>query len=70
MTAKKQGKPVKFDMSFEEALGRFAQTSPKEVSDAIARSLAEKMKAATKRIDDAREDIKRGARSGKKRFRL
>jgi len=70
MTAKKQSNPFKLGMNFEEALGRLAQTSPKEVTDAIARDVAKKMREATKRIDDAREDVKRGAKTGKKRFRL
>lgn len=65
-----RAKPLVIDMSFEEALGRFARVAPGEVADAIARDIGKQIKEAKSRIKDAREEIDRGARSGKKRFRL
>jgi hypothetical protein len=56
--------------SFGEAIGRITPTNPREVADIIARELAERMKETNERIKAAREDIKRGARSGKERFRI
>ncbi len=40
---KKMAPPLKLNMSFEEALGRFARTDPKEVEEGIERA---KMKRA------------------------
>jgi hypothetical protein len=70
MTARKKKPPTTLDMSFEEAITRFARTKPGEVADAIAKDLADRMRDATKRVKDAREDISRGARSSKERFRI
>ena len=71
MTERKRNKPPNsLDMDFGEVLSRFAQTKPGEVADAIARELADSLKEANERIKSAREDIKRGARTGKSRFRL
>jgi hypothetical protein len=39
---KKMEPPLKLNMSFREALGRFVATDPKEVEDSIARSKAKK----------------------------
>jgi hypothetical protein len=69
---KKEGraKPFVIDMSFEEALDRFAKVTPGEIADAVARDVGKQIKEAKSRIKNAREEIDRGARSGKKRFRL
>jgi hypothetical protein len=45
MTHKKGAKmepPLKLDMSFDEALGRFTQASPEEVAESIDRSKTKK----------------------------
>jgi hypothetical protein len=63
-------KPLHLDMSFEEALDRFARVVPGEIADAVARNVGKQIKEAKSRIKNAREEIDRGARSGKKRFRL
>jgi hypothetical protein len=34
--------PLKFDMGFDEAFGRFMQTKPEEVDDSIERSKTKK----------------------------
>jgi hypothetical protein len=70
MTERKKKPPVLLDMSFEEAIARFAQTKPGEVADAIAKELSDRMKEVTKRIKGAREDISRGARTSREKFRL
>ena len=70
MTERKKKIPVTLDMSFEEAISRFAKTKPGEVADAIAKELSDRMREATKRIRGAREDINRGARTSKEKFRL
>ena len=58
---KKMEPPLKLNMSFEEALGRFARTDPKEVEESIERSKTKKppqddpprqpMKSKTNRTD-------------------
>jgi hypothetical protein len=70
MKKESHAKPLVIDMSFEEALGRFARVTPGEVADAIARDVGKRVKEAKLRIKNAREEIDRGARSGKKPFRL
>jgi hypothetical protein len=70
MTERKKIPPISLDMSFEEALTRFARKKPGELANAIGKDLADRMKDATKRIKDTREDISRGARTSKKRFRI
>jgi hypothetical protein len=70
MTERKRKPPISLDMSFEEAITRLARTKPGEVADAITRDLADRMKETSKRIKDAREEISRGARTRKERFRL
>lgn len=39
---KKLEPPLKLDMSFSEALGRFARTDPKEVKESVERSKTKK----------------------------
>ena len=39
---KKLEPPLKLDMSFAEALGRFVQTAPKEVAESVERSKTKK----------------------------
>ena len=39
---RKQEAPLFLDMDFEEALGRFARTDPKEVSESVERSKKKK----------------------------
>lgn len=62
-------KPFKLDIGFAEALRRFARTNRKEVEDAIKPD-PEKFDRVKKRIKQAREEIARGAESGKPKFRL
>jgi hypothetical protein len=38
---KKREKPMSLDMSFDEALGRFAQTDPREVADSMKEGMSE-----------------------------
>lgn len=73
MTERKKNPPGSLDLldkSFEEIMARFAKSKPGEVADAIAKELSLHMKEAAKRIKGAREDISRGARTSKERFRL
>jgi hypothetical protein len=70
MTEREKKAPVTLDTSFEEAIARFANSKPGELADAIAKELSDRMKEATKRIRGAREDISRGARTSKEKFRL
>jgi hypothetical protein len=70
MTERKKKSPTSPDMSVEDALARFARSKPGELADAIGKDLAERIKDTTKRIKDAREDISRGARTSKQRFRI
>lgn len=62
-------KPFKLNMPFAEALKRFVRTDPQEVAEAMEID-TEKMKKVNERIKKTREEIARGARSGKPRFRL
>lgn len=71
MTVRKTKKDLTtLNLGFENLFGRFAQSKPGEAADVIARELSEQLKDANDRIKAAREDIKRGARSGKERFRI
>jgi hypothetical protein len=62
-------KRFKLDMDFAEALRRFARVDKNEVRDAIDPD-PERSERARKRIKEAREEIARGAESGKPKFRL
>jgi hypothetical protein len=62
-------KPFKLDMPFAEALRRFARVGKPELADAVGADL-KKQDKVRKRIKEAEEEIDRGARSGKPRFRL
>ena len=69
MTEKPE-KPSSPDLNFSEALARLVQTKPGEIAEIIARDLDEGMKRIEARIREAREEINRGARTSRKRFRL
>lgn len=62
-------KPFKLDMGFAEALRRFARTSKSE-ADSNANAEQEKFERVDKRIKKAKEEVARGARTGKPPFRL
>lgn len=62
-------KPFKLNMKFGEALRKFTQTDRLEVEEKVAEH--EKRRQRVKeRIKKAREEIERGAESGKPKFRL
>jgi hypothetical protein len=69
MSAKRE-KPPSPDMSFSEALERLSKTKPGEIAEIITRDIVKAMKRTEKRIEEAREEINRGARTRRKRFRL
>jgi hypothetical protein len=58
------------NLNFGEALARLAQAKPGEIAEIIARDLADGMKRTEEHIKEAREEINRGARNRRKRFRL
>lgn len=62
-------KPFKLDMGFGEALRRFARVNKQEIEE-VAKPDPEKFDRVRKRIKEAREEIARGAESGKPKFRL
>jgi hypothetical protein len=72
MTAQKRKKsaPPPINSGFDEAVARFIQTIPAELAEVMTRDLTDRMKRTNQRIREAREEIDRGARSGKKPFRL
>jgi hypothetical protein len=70
MTERSKKPQFPLDVSFEEALTRLVKGKPGELADAIAKELSERMKEATNRISGVREDISRGARTSKEKFRL
>ncbi|TPI64448.1 hypothetical protein FJ417_02100 [Mesorhizobium sp. B3-1-7] len=74
MIARKKAKAENpfFEMDFEEAISRLAQTDKGELEKAIAHDIIERVARNKKRVEDAREDIARGARTRPKkdRFRL
>jgi hypothetical protein len=69
MTGKREEIPS-LDLNLGEALEKFIHTKPGEIAEIIARDLAEGMKTTEKRLKQAREEISRGARTRRKRFRL
>jgi hypothetical protein len=66
----KREKPLSPDISFSEALERLIQTKPGEIAEIVTLDIAKAMKRTEKRIKEAREEINRGARTRRKRFRL
>ena len=62
-------KPFKLDMDFAEALRRFVKTDKRELEEAINPD-PEKITRVRRHIKEAREEIARGAESGKPKFRL
>ena len=71
MTDPKKYNPF-FGLAFEEALQRLVQTDKGELAEALTRDLVAGVEQTRKRIEKAREDIARGARTRAKkdRFRL
>jgi hypothetical protein len=66
---KKDSPPTELDMLFGEALARFIQTDPRELTKEIEK--ANKEAEETERYAAERRDsIRRGARRAPKRFRL
>ena len=61
---------MKLDMSFEEALERFAQTAPADIVITTVAEVLQEQQAAGKRITNARRELDDGARPRKGRFRL
>jgi hypothetical protein len=70
MKERKKKPGVSLNATFDEALVRFAKAKPGELANAIAKDLSDSMKEATKRISEVREDVSRGERTKKERFRL
>jgi hypothetical protein len=67
---KKPPAPLPFpDMSFEEVLARLLQTDPAELADSV-KEMREKEKEVERFIREVDDDIRRGARRARKRFRL
>jgi hypothetical protein len=62
-------KPLKLDMSFEEALRRLAQTDPDEARDELEK-IAKKEEEVERYVREREDSIRRGARRARKRFRL
>lgn len=70
MTDRKNKPPASLDMSFGEALERFAQTKPGELAETLAADVLQGRERAKKQIERARQEIEDGARPRKGRFRL
>ena len=60
------------DMDFDEALSRLAQTEKRELDEVLTHDILTRIARTRKRVEEAREDIQRGARTRAKkdRFRL
>jgi hypothetical protein len=70
MTKRTRDNAVDLEITFEEALRRFAATKPGELAEAIAHDFAEQLAQSEVRIKKASEEIALGARSRGRRFRL
>ena len=70
MTTRNEKRKSSAQSEFDMAVARFLQTDPSELGRTMTRGLVGRMKDAEKRIREAREEIERGARSGKKPFHL
>lgn len=57
------------DMSMDEALARFIQTDPKEMAGAFQR-VRQWQAEVGKRVDETREEIRRGIRPPGRKLRL
>jgi len=69
MTDKKTKQPTTLNISFGEALERFAQTDPKEL-EKIYGDMKRAEEENRKFIADREASIKSGARTARKRFHL
>lgn len=70
MPERKTKKPASHGMSTEEARTPFVHTKPGELADAVIKDLSDRMREATERIKEVREDMSRGARTSKEKFRI
>ena len=70
MNKPKKKQTANIESEFDETVARLLQTAPGELANSMTRGLVNRIKETEKRIKDAREEISRGARSGKKPFRL
>ncbi len=70
MTGRKQKPPVSLDMSFGDALERFAQTEPEELAESLAADVLKARERVKKRVKKTRQEIEDGALPKRKRFRL
>jgi hypothetical protein len=70
MTKRSREMAVSLNISFEEALRRFAASKPGELAEAIARDFSEQLAQSELRIKKATEEIALGTRSRRRRFRL
>ena len=66
---RKRKPPASLDMPFEEALGRFIQTDPKEIADAHER-MRERQEEVRENVRKRRESIRGDIRPPGKRFSL
>jgi hypothetical protein len=65
----KREKPRRTDMSFDEALRRFAHTDPAEIDNEIEK-VRQRQEEVRGNIEKTKESIRRGARRAKTRFRI
>ena len=69
MTKKRKKGADLHDLSFQEALGRFLNTDPKELEEEIER-VKRKQEAAEQYVEERKKSIRKGARRANKKFRL
>jgi hypothetical protein len=65
----KRGRPFRLDMSFEEALKRFAGVDPIELRKEWDR-VQEKQGKISGKVSEAKDSIRKGARRAKTRFHI
>jgi hypothetical protein len=72
MTSKPKKEEPFSEMDFDEALKRLAQTDKHELQEALSHDMISRAARTQKRVEEARKDIQRGARTRpkKERFRL
>jgi len=70
MTERRRKPPAALDMSFAQALARFAKTNPKKLAEATAAEVLQIREKADKHLQAVRKELEDGARPRKRRFRL
>lgn len=70
MSRKPKKPPLSLDISFEDALARFAKTDPNEVKDSMLERAEDIVEDTKKRADKRRKKIEDGVRKPGKKIPL